>query len=368
MDRLYTSKGDLSFNLTYDIPFKFMFAKQGKTEGLLARFLNHVLELKGEQKIIDLIYNNIEIPESHARGRRLILDLKVTDQAGHTYNIELQRENSASIIKRALYQYSRITSEQLIKNDNFDKISPVYVILLCKYHTYPDREAIRVFKLAPFNLNKVQSQQTLPYLHSHFDSQNLNSYHYLKHRIHKASSALDSLKIYLIELSKDLQDLSPDQQTCLKYLTTDFLFKLGEPKMNQSKAQKQDQSQSTQQEQRYFVHQDASDEVKRWIKEAQERLEYFAGQPDQREAYEQELMYILDHNTAIKQHQEEGFIEGKAEGLAEGKAEGLVEGKSEGRASLIPTFIQVLRAGGMSDHDIGIKLNLSEEEHQIYLK
>lgn len=134
--------------------------------------------------------------------------------------------------------------------------------------------------------------------------------------------------------------------------------------MNQSKAQKQDQSQPTQQEQRYFVHKEASDEVKRWIEEAQERLEYFAGQPEQREAYEQELMYILDHNTAVKQHQEEGFIEGKAEGLAEGKA----EGKTEGRASLIPTFIQVLRAGGMSDHDISIKLNLSEEEHQIYLK
>ena len=99
----------------------------------------------------------------------------------------------------------------------------------------------------------------------------------------------------------------------------------------------------------------------------------FAGQPDQRAAYEQELMYILDHNTAVKQHHEEGFMEGKAEGLAEGKAEGLAEGKAEGlaegkaeglaegkaeeRASLLSSFIQVLRASRMSNQDIAIKLS-----------
>ena len=168
MGGLSTSKGKLSFNLTYDIPFKFMFAQQGETESLPGSILNYVLELKGEHQIVELIYNNIEIPENHVRGRRLILDLKVTDQMGKTYNIELQRENNASIIKRALYQYCRITSEQLIKNDSFDKVSPVYIVLLCNYHTYPDQEAIRVFKLAPFELDKVQTQQTLPYLQSHF--------------------------------------------------------------------------------------------------------------------------------------------------------------------------------------------------------
>ncbi len=372
MDTQQLPKGELRFNLTYDIPFKFMFAQKGETEDLLARFLNYILELKGEQKIIKLTYNNIEIPENHARGRRLILDLKVTDQQNNTYNIELQREDRASILSRALYQYSRITGDQLVKNDNFDKIKPVYIVLLCKYNTYPDQEALRVFKLAPFKLSSINGQKTLPYEQGHFDSQNLNSYPYLKHRVKKANHSLNSLKIYLVELSKDLKDLSPDQQSCLKYLTTDFLFRHGEPAMNSKVNQTQDlndsQQQNSQQNSKYFIHKDASAEVKKWLAEAQKRLEYFAGQPAQREAYEQELMFILDHNTAIKQHHEEGFIEGKAEGLAEGKAEGKAEGISAGRASLLPSFIQMLKASGRSEEEICTKLGLNKEEQKLYFK
>ena len=86
MDHFYSEKGELRFNLTYDIPFKFMFAQKGETEDLLARFLNYVLDLKGADRIIELVYNNIELPESHIGGRRLVLDLKVTDQRGKTYN------------------------------------------------------------------------------------------------------------------------------------------------------------------------------------------------------------------------------------------------------------------------------------------
>ena len=79
MAKFYTDQKPLSFNLTYDVPFKFMFAQQGETESLLARFLNYVLALKGEQEIIKLEYQNVEIPPISMEGRRLILDLKVTD-------------------------------------------------------------------------------------------------------------------------------------------------------------------------------------------------------------------------------------------------------------------------------------------------
>ena len=105
-------------------------------------------------------------------------------------------------------------------------------------------------------------------------------------------------------------------------------------------------------------------------------MEYFAGQADQREAYERELMLILDHNTSVKQHHEDGFMEGKAEGLAEGekkgKAEGLAEGLAEGekkslRAGVLALSIQVLRASGLSDEEISSKLELTKQERESYL-
>ena len=114
---------------------------------------------------------------------------------------------------------------------------------------------------------------------------------------------LNLLQIYLVELTKNFQELSPDQQTCLNYLTTDFFFEQGDQNMNQN-------TPKTSQD---LVHQQASSEVKKWIEEAHARLEYFAGQPDQREAYEQEFLNILDHNTAANFNYNEGKAEGKAE-------------------------------------------------------
>ena len=126
--------------------------------------------------------------------------------------------------------------------------------------------------------------------------------------------------------------------------------------MNQSKDSAQaTHDNSKPQDSQYLVHRDASAEVKKWIEEAHQRLEYFAGQADQREAYERELMTILDHNTSVKQHHEDGYTEGKA------------EGKAEARASLLPISIQALRASGLSDEEIITKLELTEQESKTYL-
>ena len=356
MAKFYTDRKPLSFNLTYDVPFKFMFAQQGETESLLARFLNYILALKGEQEIIKLEYQNVEIPSISMEGRRLILDLKVTDQGGKTYNIELQREDRASIISRALFQYSRITGEQLEKNQGFDSIKPVVIVLLCNYPTYPDVDPIRLFKLMPVSLNKADGQETLPYLPAHFDltthfdKKNHISYSRFERRIQRAADSLNLLQIYLVELTKNFKELSPDQQTCLNYLTTDFFFKQGDQNMNQN----------TPKVPQDLVHKQASSEVKKWIEEAHARLEYFAGQPNQREAYEQEFLNILDHNTAVNFNYNEGKAEGKAEGLAEGEA--------KSRATLLPFSIQGLQARGMSTENIIKTLQLTPQEQALYLK
>ena len=350
MTPFFNETSELKINLTYDVPFKFMFAQQGETENLLAEFLNHVLALNNERRIIELHYQSIEVPPPFIEGRRLILDLKVTDQRGITYNVEIQRENTAAIVNRALYQYSRITGEQLRESESFDRLTSVVIILLCNYSTFPDQEAIRLFKLAPFTLNQAHSQQTLPYKTAHFDPQKALRYNDLRHRLRKVNMSIDLLHIYLVELDKDLSFLTPDQQTCLHYLTTDFRFFQENTEMNQSKPKVP----------QYFIHEDASEGAKRWVKEAQNRLELFANLPNQREAYERELLNLLDHNTLIKEKEEEGYRLGKVEGKAEGKA--------EERAKLLVYSIQGLRHSGLSDAEIIAKLNLSPKEITQYLK
>ena len=173
------------------------------------------------------------------------------------------------------------------------------------------------------------------------------------------------LRIYLVELDKDLSHLAPDQRAWIRYLMTDYTPNAGDEAMNDT-AHRVPQ---------YHVPENASEEARQWIQRAQERLERFAAQPDQRRAYEHELLERINHNTLMHEHHEEGFSEGEAKGRAEGKAEGLAEGKVEGlaegeakaRAELITQSIEGLRNAGRTDQVIALSLKLTPEEIKRYL-
>ena len=133
----------------------------------------------------------------------------------------------------------------------------------------------------------------------------------------------------------------------------------------------------------YHLPENVSEEALEWIQRAQERLERFAAHPDQRRAYEHELLERINHNTLMHEHHEEGFSEGKAEGIAEGeakgkaeglaegeakgKAEGLAEGEAKARAELITQSIEGLRNAGLTDQVIAQSLKLTPEEIKRYL-
>ena len=69
---------------THDTPFKFLFGQEGESEPLLMSLLNELLDLQGEERIIELKYTHTEVTPSVLDGRRFLLDLRVTDQSGKT--------------------------------------------------------------------------------------------------------------------------------------------------------------------------------------------------------------------------------------------------------------------------------------------
>jgi len=176
-----------------------------------------------------------------------------------------------------------------------------------------------------------------------------------------AEKSLGLLRIYLVELDKDLDHLAPDQHAWIRYLMTDYTPNAGDEAMN-------DTSNRVPQ---YHVPENASEEARQWIQRAQERLERFAAQPDQRRAYEHELLERINHNTLMHERHEEGFSAGKAEGLAEGLAKGEVKGRAEGkakaRAELITQSIESLRHAGLTDQVIAQSLKLTPDEIKRYL-
>jgi len=114
-----------------DFGFKHIF---GDKE-LLIDFLNAVLKIKGD--IIDLHYDNPEIPGSSEKDRTTIFDLYCTTGSGESIIIEMQNQSHTYFIDRIIYYTSRLIQEQgeNKKGDetwNFE-LNPVYSVNIVNF-------------------------------------------------------------------------------------------------------------------------------------------------------------------------------------------------------------------------------------------
>ena len=114
-----------------DFGFKHIF---GDKE-LLIDFLNAVLKIKGD--IIDLHYDNPEIPGSSEKDRTTIFDLYCTTGSGESIIIEMQNQSHTYFVDRIIYYTSRLIQEQgeNKKGDetwNFE-LNPVYSVNIVNF-------------------------------------------------------------------------------------------------------------------------------------------------------------------------------------------------------------------------------------------
>jgi hypothetical protein len=130
----------------------------------------------------------------------------------------------------------------------------------------------------------------------------------------------------------------------IRYLTTEFSFPRGDHDMNQLNIQPP----------QYIIPEDASEETKQWISQAQERLNLFAGRAEYRAAYEYELLNMIDHNSSLESSYQRGREEGREEGLTLGEA--------KGRMSTLAPAVERLRRAGLDDDTIASSLLLTPAE------
>ena len=98
---------------------------------------------------------------------------------------------------------------------------------------------------------------------------------------------------------------------------------------------------------RYLIPAGVSEETRRNIERAQARLDLFAGRPEHRSAYEEEVILMMDHNTRIENSFEEG--------------------REEGRFQAMTLAVKSLRRLGADDDEIASSLNLTAEERNALL-
>ena len=110
-----------------DVAFRKIFGNENRKEALIS-FLNAVLLLQKNHKIIDVdILTPYQLPDLQG-GKVTILDVKAKDQNGKTYIVEMQVAEIDGFSKRVLYYASKSYSSQIERGDDYEKLNPIYFI------------------------------------------------------------------------------------------------------------------------------------------------------------------------------------------------------------------------------------------------
>ena len=118
------------------------------------RICIHLLEELLQIKIADINYLEAEKslePEFVSRGIRL--DIIVADDKNTHYNLEMQVKNTKNpdtknyvLPKRTRYYQAMLDTDMLQKGQDYDELSPTYIIFFCLFDFFRDSQRIYTFK------------------------------------------------------------------------------------------------------------------------------------------------------------------------------------------------------------------------------
>ncbi len=257
---------------TNDVAFKKVFSHKE----ILIDFLNSILHLEEGSKIQELHFvSQEELPEI-AKVKRSIFDIKVLDQSGFWYIIEMQNRPDASFLKRVQVYAASTHSNQLLKGHDYSSILPVIVISIVNGKLFPQ-------EIGCINRHTTREEKT-------------NTQHLFE---------LSYVFVELGKFNKKEEELETMEDFWLSYL-------VDSTKVKHPPAKVRDPN----------------------ILKAYEVLERFNWDDSAYDAYIRAKLHADAEKLAMEDEFHKGEItgeaRGRAQGLEEGKAQGLEEGKAQG--------------------------------------
>lgn len=110
-----------------DYVFKVLFATVGN-EDILVAFLNAII--KPPVPIVSVIIVNPYNEREFENDKLTIVDVKVTDEKGFMYQIEMQLGNHKDVRVRSAVNWAQIYSKQISKGDDYNAVKPTISIWL----------------------------------------------------------------------------------------------------------------------------------------------------------------------------------------------------------------------------------------------
>jgi len=118
-----------------DVAFRKVFGDESHQKAICS-FLNAVMELKEEEKVLSAeLLDRSQLPDIEG-AKDTIVDVRVKDQRGHQYIVEMQVDNQASFGCRSVYYLSKAYTRQLQRSEDYAKLKPVRFIGILDFNLF----------------------------------------------------------------------------------------------------------------------------------------------------------------------------------------------------------------------------------------
>ncbi|MBP6386500.1 MAG: Rpn family recombination-promoting nuclease/putative transposase [Pseudarcicella sp.] len=136
-----------------DVAFRKIFGNENRKEVLIS-FLNAVLLLESNCKIVDVvILTPYQLPDLKG-GKVTIVDIKAKDINGKEYIVEMQVAEVDAFDKRVLYYASKSYSAQIERGDQYENLNPTYFIGILDFEATQNPSYISRHKIIDIETNE----------------------------------------------------------------------------------------------------------------------------------------------------------------------------------------------------------------------
>jgi predicted transposase/invertase (TIGR01784 family) len=142
-----------------DFVFKRIFGVEAR-KPLLIALLNHLLELEGDRRILDLQHLSGDQHVDVAELKLSIVDVKCTDASGRRFVVEMQVLKVEGFEKRVVYNASKAHVMQLRNAEEYPTLCDVVGVTICNFNLWPEKDAEGRFKVPMLSRWRMQEQHS----------------------------------------------------------------------------------------------------------------------------------------------------------------------------------------------------------------
>ena len=142
-----------------DYVFKRIFGAEAR-KPLLIALLNHLLELEGEHRILDVKHLSLEQHVDVPELKLSIVDVKCTDASGRRFVVEMQVLKVEGFEKRVVYNASKAYVMQLRGADEYPTLCNVIGVTICNFMLWPAKDKDGRFEVPMLSRWRMQEQHS----------------------------------------------------------------------------------------------------------------------------------------------------------------------------------------------------------------